>query len=137
MKDSFSMSINRWINLLSIAHKLELRAIKPRAVREVFAGEYLPDPIRQLVLYEAYDVPRIALASAMNALIMRSEPLSEGELAQLSNRTAADVGRMREDYLRQQLEPFGFWKHIEPFRLSRMTQLAKDLVAQWTAVAET
>jgi hypothetical protein len=136
MKDGFSMDISRWINLLSIAHKLELRVIKPRAVREVFAGASPPDPIRQLVLHETYDVPRKALASAMNALIMRPETLSEGELAQLSNRIVAEVGRMREDYLRKQLELVGFRKNIEPFRHSRMAQMARGIMSHGTAVAK-
>ncbi|KAI0033362.1 hypothetical protein K488DRAFT_84971 [Vararia minispora EC-137] len=128
MKEGFSMGTDQWIRLLSIAHKLELPTVKPRAIREVFAGPSPPPPVRQLALYEAHDVLRADVAPAVRALILRTEPLCADELMELSYKTAAEIGGLREEHLRNLLKPFGTWA-------DNPEKSVKALVARWNAQA--
>ena len=115
MHDGFSLPRSRWIVLLSIAHRYEFMDVRARAIREIYdplgkrdkksISDPGPDPeppnyVTLILTAEKYNVPlEQALPSYMD-LVMRKDPLKEGEIACLSALTVHQLASAREEYFR-------------------------------------
>jgi hypothetical protein len=118
MHDGFSLPQANWIALLSIAHRYEFLNVRERAIREIY-GVLLQqqDPLRQstqqlqqdhlllIAVAEKYDVPPQYMIPSLVALVMRTQSLSEDEVARLSALTVSRIAHARENLVRRTVNP--------------------------------
>jgi hypothetical protein len=108
MHDGFSLPQTSWIALLSITHRYDFPNVRSRAIREIFGSRTTRQPAEQqqdhmllISVAEKYDVPPKHILPSLIALVRRSQPLTEDEVAHYSALTVSRLARAREDYVRE------------------------------------
>jgi hypothetical protein len=127
---SFTLPQERWITLLSIAHRYEFQDAREHAIIEIY-GPFLArwdsmemsimgkkeQEIQQelqqhdyqllISVAEKYDVPPCHIAPLLLPFVVRRQPLTEGEVLGFSALTASRLAHAREVFLREQSAKFG------------------------------
>jgi hypothetical protein len=104
--DSFVMSTEEWVALLSITHRFRFIEAKFRAQREIFEHSIALGPVARISLAEKHSVPTTFIVPALEDLVRRPEPLLERDIANLSGEMVARLGDAREKYLRESSRMF-------------------------------
>jgi hypothetical protein len=100
------VTLDEWVDLLSIATRFDFEKIRERAIREIGSGRHHTsdspsgahrriDPVDKILLAELYDVPQW-LKSSYAALCQRANPLEDCEGEKLGLKTALRIARARE-----------------------------------------
>jgi len=152
MHDGFSLPQASWIALLSIAHRYEFLNVRERAIREIYGVLLqLQDPLRQamhqpqpdhfllIAVAEKYDVPPQYLIPSLIALVMRTQSLTEDEVARLSAITVSRIAHARENFVRRTVNPpqsQAAWLNTPNAWLTWVYGVAKDIVCNVWPVKE-
>ncbi|KAI0251871.1 hypothetical protein BJV78DRAFT_1282106 [Lactifluus subvellereus] len=105
-QERFSMPTENWVALLAIAHRFKFEDAEHRARREVFQHSPSLDPVKQIAIAEKHLVPIILIVPALEALVLRQEPLLEKELTNMSSEMIACLGVAREKHVRESSRMF-------------------------------
>jgi len=135
MHDGFSLPQPSWIALLSIAHQYEFLNVRERAIREIYnpAAQQPQDHELLISVAEKYDVPPKHLIPSLVALVLRTQPLSEGEVGFFSALTVSRLAHAREDFVRRTANtplPHPGWGAITSSSPSSRENVAKDVVCK-------
>ena len=121
--DDFNLSQERWIALLSIAHRYEFLNVRERAIREIYGpfrarqkrwdsmgAERKEQEIQQqlqqhnyqllISVAEKYDLLIRDVVPLLVPFVVRAQPLTEGEVLGFSALTVSRLAHAREDYQR-------------------------------------
>jgi hypothetical protein len=136
MHDRFSLPQTSWIALLSIAHRYDFLNVRERAMREVYGTlataqqHQQKDHLRLLSVAEKYDVPPERLLPSLIALVMRSQPLAEDEVALFSALTMSRLAHAREEFVRATPDPRRMPPHPSLFLAQQLVQPRKEDIAR-------
>jgi hypothetical protein len=106
MYEDHVVTLDEWVDLLSIATRFDFERIRERAIREIGSRRHHVsdspsgalrriDPVDKIVLAELYDVPQW-LKPSYAALCQRANPLEDCEGEKLGLKTALRIARARE-----------------------------------------
>lgn len=87
------VSLQEWIDLLSISTRFDFERARLRAIAEIGRSDL--DPVDKIVLAGRYDVPEW-LVTAYAALCQRAHPLEEQEAEKIGYRKTVLLWRARE-----------------------------------------
>ncbi|KAJ6625181.1 hypothetical protein B0H10DRAFT_1634091, partial [Mycena sp. CBHHK59/15] len=97
MYDNEALSLKDWTTLLAISTRLQFPRVRAHAIRAIDASPVPLDPVEQLVLAAAYDVPAWRVP-AYAALCRRPACLTEDEAERLGLRATVRIARVREAF---------------------------------------
>ncbi|KAL1759886.1 hypothetical protein FB107DRAFT_270616 [Schizophyllum commune] len=91
-------TVDEWSSVLRLATKWSVSSLRDVAMREI--GALRPSPIDTIVIAREFGLGQTWLVPAFVALCKSSEPLGFEDAERLGLRTAIEIGRLRELYLR-------------------------------------
>jgi hypothetical protein len=97
----YNTDFNGWCSILLLASKWQFEKVHAIAVKRL--GECDCDPVKKIELCTRSNIDRTWITEAMNALVLRAEPLSVTEAEKVGYSMATSVSERRETAIRREL----------------------------------